>query len=189
MKNAVFGFCENWNRLLSQGRDRRRQILAAVVGILALLVASTDAKTPSGESRKITGASHSSGDRGKGFFTIYPDFGSQRAKWRKVGNRVRMSIPPVRNLSSTRTTGTLRVYLIAGKRSSAVARGKGRILAFRTYSYVLPPNYFFTRLRARVRLLRQPRGWVRTAMVLGEYNGYNYSARDVIRFPGRVRFR
>ena len=187
---------------MNRRSGRRRRIPAVTVLLVTLLASSLQARAGSGRNRENASGSdravaspvnhdvsHSDNGKAKGFFTVYPDFAPGRAKWRKKGrSSVKLVIPVVRNLSLTRTTGTLRVYLIAG-RSRAVYRGKGRTVAFRTYSTVLPPNFFFPRVVARVRLRSQPRGWVRTAMVLGEFNGFNYSARDVIPFPGRVRFR
>lgn len=112
--------------------------------------------------------------------TIYPKFGGGRYGWRSRSRNTRMTltVPSIHNNSTTRTTGSLRVYVLAG----------GRPLAFARYS-PLSPRYLYHPFVTTVSMSRPPRGRVRTSMVLAEYNGGGYVKRDSKSFPGTVRFR
>jgi len=124
---------------------------------------------------------------GGGGPTIYPKFSGGRAAWRSRRSRMTLTIPRIVNESSTRTTGTLRVYLIANRRAAAARNGRGRVVAVVQYRQ-LPPNHFYNPRRSTVRMGSPPRGWVSTAMVLAEWTG-RYTARDSRNFRNRVRFR
>jgi hypothetical protein len=129
------------------------------------------------------GFADNSGGGGGGGTTgdiLYPRFGGERAAWRSRSRNTRMTltVPSIRNESTTRTTESLRVYLVAG----------GRTVAISSYS-PLSPGYFYPAGTRSVRMYRPPRGRVRTSMLLAEYNGSSFITRSVRNFPGTVRFR
>lgn len=119
--------------------------------------------------------------------TIYPRFSSGGASWRTQGSRVRLTIPSIVNRSSTRTTGTLRVYLMASRSSATVRRGQGSVVGMVSYGRLSPNTYYRARSTS-TRRYRAPSGRLRTAMVLAEYTG-RYTVRDVRVFPRVVTLR
>jgi hypothetical protein len=120
--------------------------------------------------------------------SAYPSFGTGQTGWDSLSNysRMKLTIPEVRNPSTTRTTGSLRVSVVAG-RGPSVVKGTGRIIALASYSTLAPDAYFSGRVTT-VRMNRPPRGRVRTALVLSEFDGGSFKVRDVKVFPGSSRF-
>jgi hypothetical protein len=99
--------------------------------------------------------------------------------WQVNGNQVRLQAGRVTNTSTTRTSGTLRLELWAGRAPYSSGSGvSGYQTAVYTFSQVLKPGYYYDNVNVLLPFDEPPAGTYYMTVALTEYNSGGYLVVD-----------